>query len=456
MPAAFEDKADEFVATMNYLLRELSGGSDHQSECTIEAANLVSAIVDADGRHTSQELESWVDALGRKLTPPMILTPTQLRADDTLGGSAAWLSKPSTMFDLLVKADARDSKRRANAYYTHALSVAHATAALDMVPSADEINAIDRFRTLLLRVMDEHSVPRPGRPDAPATAATSGGDTPAEPADIELPPERSIEELLEELGALVGLDHVKAEVRRLTSLLRVQELRAERDLPVIETSKHLVFTGNPGTGKTTVARLLSQIFRALGVVTTGHLVETDRSGLVAGFVGQTATTTKKVLESALGGTLLIDEAYALARGGENDFGLEAVDTIVKFMEDHRDDLSVVAAGYPVEMSELIDTNPGLKSRFTRTIEFPDYDTEELIAIFELISGSKKYFLDDGGKVRLAEIIDAEPRGRGFGNARFVRNVFEAAIGHHALRLTDVEVPTDEQLTTLTADDLHPV
>ncbi len=456
MPAVFEDKTDEFVATMNHLLKELSGGSDHRGECTIEAANLVSAVVDADGRHTSQELESWVDALGRKLTPPMILTPTQLRADDTLGGSAAWLSKPSTMFDLLVKADARDQQRRSNAYYTHALSVAHATAALDMVPSADEINAIDRFRTLMLKVMDDHGVPRPGQPDAPARATTSVGDTPADPVAVELPPERSIEELLAELDALIGLDHVKAEVRRLTSLLRVQELRAARDLPVIETSKHLVFTGNPGTGKTTVARLLSQIFRTLGVVTVGHLVETDRSGLVAGFVGQTATTTKRVLESALGGTLLIDEAYALARGGENDFGLEAVDTIVKFMEDHRDDLSVVAAGYPVEMSELIDTNPGLKSRFTRTIEFPDYDTEELIAIFGLISGSKKYFLDDAGKVRLGELIDAEPRGRGFGNARFVRNVFEAAIGHHALRLADVEAPTDDQLTILTAADLHPV
>lgn len=456
MPAAFEDKADEFVATMNHLLKELSGGKDHRGECTIEAANLVSAMVDADGRHTSQELEAWVDALGRKLTPPMILTPAQLRADDTLGGSAAWLSEPSTMFDLLVKADARDSERRANAYYTHALSVAHATAALDMVPSADEINAIDRFRTVMLKVMDDHGVARPGQPDAPARATTAGGDTPAEPPPVELPPERSIEELLAELDALVGLDNVKAEVRRLTSLLRVQELRAARDLPVIETSKHLVFTGNPGTGKTTVARLLSQIFRTLGVVTKGHLVETDRSGLVAGFVGQTATTTKRVLESALGGTLLIDEAYALARGGENDFGLEAVDTIVKFMEDHRDDLSIVAAGYPAEMSELIDTNPGLKSRFTRIIEFPDYDTGELSAIFDLISQSKTYFLDDGGKVRLAELIDAEPRGRGFGNARFVRNVFEAAIGHHALRLADIESPTDDQLTILTAADLHPV
>ena len=454
MPAAFEDKSDEFVETMNSLLKELSGGSDHRGECTIEAAHLVSGVVDADDRHTSQELESWVDALGRKLTPPMILTPTQLRADDTLGGSAAWLSKPSTMFDLLVKADAHDNQRRSHAYYTHALSVAHATAALDMVPSADEISAIDRFRMMMLGVMDEHAVPRPGQPDAPAQADVAAGKTPPAVVEVELPPERSIEELLAELDALVGLDHVKAEVRRLTSLLRVQELRAERDLPVIETSKHLVFTGNPGTGKTTVARLLSQIFRTLGVVSKGHLVETDRSGLVAGFVGQTATTTKQVMESALGGTLLIDEAYALARGGENDFGLEAVDTIVKFMEDHRDDLSVIAAGYPAEMSELIDTNPGLKSRFTRTVEFPDYDTDELIAIFGLISGSKAYHLDDSGKVELGTIIEAEPRGRGFGNARFVRNVFEAAIGHHALRLADVEVPTDEQLTTLIAADLQ--
>lgn len=456
MPHAFEDKATEFVDTMNYLLRELAGGKDHKVECVIEAGNLVSACIDADGRHTDQELETWTNALGQKMTPPMILTPKQLRKDDTLGGSAAWLSKPSTMFDLLVKADAKDGERRANAYYTHALSVAHATAALDMVPSPDEIAVIDRFRTMMLATMDDHAVARPGQPAAPAAAKSAGGPSPDDPPEPELPPERSIEELLAELDALVGLDHVKAEVRRLTSLLRIQELRAERDLPTIETSKHLVFTGNPGTGKTTVARLLSQIFRTLDVVTKGHLVETDRSGLVAGFVGQTATMTRKVMQSALGGTLLIDEAYALARGGENDFGLEAVDTIVKFMEDHRDDLSVVAAGYPAEMSELIDTNPGLKSRFTRTIEFPDYDTAELIAIFKLISGSKEYHLDESGEAKLAEVIQAEPRGRGFGNARFTRNVFEAAVGFHALRLADVKKPTDEQLTTLVATDIHPV
>lgn len=461
MAEAFHDKASDFIGAITEILDELSGGADHRAECIIEASNLVAAFIDADGRHTSDELATWVSSIGTRLTPPMIVTPDTLRSDDTFGGRKEWLDQPSTMFDLLVKADGNDTSRRANRYYALALDLAHATAALDLMPSPAEITAIDRFRTMLLDTMDEHGVPRPGQPDAPAPATKAGATAGAEPApapEVELPPERPIEELLAELDALIGLDHVKEEVRRLTSLLRIQELRAERDLPTIDTSKHLVFSGNPGTGKTTVARLLSQIFRSLGVVTTGHLVETDRSGLVAGFVGQTATQTRKVLDSAIGGTLLIDEAYALARGGENDFGLEAVDTIVKFMEDHRDDLSVVAAGYPTEMQELIDSNPGLKSRFTRTIHFPDYDTDELVGIFGLIAGSKEYHLDESGTAALQAVIDAEPRGRGFGNGRFVRNVFEAAVGHQALRLAEVgdDELTDEMLSTLTGDDIHPV
>ena len=246
---------------------------------------------------------------------------------------------------------------------------------------------------------------------------------------------------------------MKADIRRLSSLLRIQQLRQERGMPTIETSHHLVFTGNPGTGKTTVARLLSEILRSLGVVSKGHLVETDRSHLVAGYVGQTAVRTREVMESALGGTLLIDEAYALARGSEQDFGREAIDTIVKFMEDHRDDLAVIAAGYPEEMATLIDANPGLKSRFTRTIHFPDYTTDELVAIFRAMGEANRYQLADEARDRLTALIDAEPRTRGFGNARFVRNVFESAIGHQAERLSSVEHPTDEQLTTLTADDI---
>ena len=416
---------------------------------------------------TAAELEAWLDDLGSRLSPPVFVTSERLRESDLLAGKEAWLARPSTLVDLLIGADSRDGGRRATRYYDLGIRLAHAAAAVDLVPSPDEIAAIDRFRSVLLGAFDRAGIPRPGQPAAPTpgtaqppgsggpvAATTTATDGPA-PVPSELPPERPIEELLAELDALVGLEQVKADVRRLTSLLRIQRLREERGLPTLETSHHLVFTGNPGTGKTTVARLLSQILRTLGIVSKGHLVETDRSHLVAGYVGQTATKTRAVLESALGGTLLVDEAYALARGGENDFGLEAVDTLVKFMEDHRADLSVIAAGYPDEMAMLIDANPGLKSRFARTIHFADYTTEQLVAIFERMSAGSRYHLDESGALRLADVIHAEPRTRGFGNARFVRNVFEAAVGHQADRLAAVESPTDDELTTLTASDIRP-
>jgi energy-coupling factor transporter ATP-binding protein EcfA2 len=449
-----------FVDGVEAELAALSGRR-HVAECVLEARDLVSAILASDGRFTTSELEAWLDDVGTRLDPPVNVTPQQLRQSDLLTAHVDWHRAPSTLFDLLVRADARDGRHRSTAYYELALKLAHASAALDLVPSPDEIAAIDTLRTTLLLAMDAHGVARPGRP---TTAAPGGPNQPStagagtEPAheSVELPPDRPVEEILAELDVLIGLDHVKTEVRRLTSLLRVQQLRADQGLPVIETSRHLVFVGNPGTGKTTVARLLSQLYRSLDVVTTGHLVETDRSDLVAGYVGQTATKTRAVLESALGGTVLIDEAYALARGGENDFGREAIDTLVKFMEDHRDDLAVVVAGYPDEMQQLIDTNPGLKSRFARTLDFPDYTSDELVRIFELIAGKQEYHLSPDARTRLVEVIDAEPRSRGFGNARFVRNVFEQAVSMHAVRLTDVDQPTRDQLTVLDPDDIAPV
>jgi hypothetical protein len=444
-----------FVDGVEAELADLSGRR-HTSECVLEARDLVSAILGSDGRFTTSELEAWLDDVGTRLEPPVIITPQQLRESDLLTVHVEWHRAPSTLFDLLVRADARDGRRRSTTYYELALKLAHATAALDLVPSPDEIAAIDELRMMLLTTMDAHGVPRPGRPATAAPGGPSATSPPAAASAIELPPERPVDDILAELDTLIGLDHVKTEVRRLTSLLRVQQLRAEQDLPVIETSRHLVFVGNPGTGKTTVARLLSELYRSLDVVSTGHLVETDRSDLVAGYVGQTATKTRAVLESALGGTVLIDEAYSLARGGENDFGREAIDTLVKFMEDHRDDLAVVVAGYPHEMRQLIETNPGLESRFARTLDFPDYTSDELVRIFELIAGSKEYHLSPAARARLIEVIDAEPRGRGFGNARFVRNVFEQAVSMHALRLTDVEHPSRDQLTTLDPADIAPV
>jgi AAA lid domain/ATPase family associated with various cellular activities (AAA) len=440
-----------FVDGVGAQLSALSG-REHQVECVVEADDLVSAIFDSDGRLTGAELEAWLDAVGTRLEPPVLISTEQLRESELINGKRRWVESPSTLFDLLLRADARDGGRRAIAYYDLALKLAHASAAIDLVPSPDEITAIDRFRTTMLSAIDAAGVSRPGRP-ATSRAVEA---PPLAREQPELPPERPIEELLVELDALIGLEHVKTEVRRLTSLLRVQQLRAEQGLPVIETSRHLVFVGNPGTGKTTVARLLSQIYRSLDVVAKGHLVETERADLVAGFVGQTAAKTKAVLESALGGTVLIDEAYALARGGDNDFGREAIDTLVKFMEDHRDDLAVVVAGYPDEMREFIESNPGLESRFARTLEFPDYTTDELLRIFDSMSEGKEYHLDAGARDKLAAVIDAEPRGRGFGNARFVRNVFEQAVAMQAVRLTDVAAPTRAELTTLTANDIAPV
>jgi hypothetical protein len=449
---------DAFVDGVSADLSELSG-RDHRREVVVEASDLVAAVIDSDSRQSVAELEAWLDDLGSRLEPPVLVTSDRLRESAMVDGKRLWLDRPSTLADLLVRADVRDGGRRAARYYDLAIRLAHAAASVDLVPSPDEVAAIDHYRGVLLAAFDAAGVTRPGRPatstPTPTPTSTSSGPPATAAPPTEVHPERPIEELLAELDELVGLAQVKADVRRLTSLLRIQKLREERGLPTLETSHHLVFTGNPGTGKTTVARLLSQILRALAIVSQGHLVETDRSHLVAGYVGQTAVRTRGVLESALGGTLLIDEAYALARGSEQDFGREAIDTIVKFMEDHRDDLAVIAAGYPEEMIDLIDANPGLKSRFTRTIHFPDYTTDELVAIFELMGKDTDYHLDDSARARLVEIIDAEPRTRGFGNARFVRNVFEASVAHQAERLAGVAAPTDAELTTLTAADVVP-
>ena len=257
---------------------------------------------------------------------------------------------------------------------------------------------------------------------------------------------------LGELDSLVGLAPVKAQVSDLANLVKIQREREKRGMKVAQMSYHCVFTGNPGTGKTTVARIVAGIYHDLGVLKKGHLVETDRSGLVAEYVGQTAVKTNKIIDSALDGVLFIDEAYMLANASQNDYGAEAIATLLKRMEDDRDRLVVILAGYTDEMAAFIGSNPGLRSRFTRYVEFPDYGVDELEAIFNAAARKNQYVLTDGARQRLRERLDVAVRGKGrdFGNGRFVRNMFERAIERQATRLAgcaDLSPEVLEQLTT---------
>jgi hypothetical protein len=422
----FIDRLKPIVLTMS----EGDGADPErvQLELLHEARRLAAGFMSCDSRLGDRELLAFRRSFGA-VEPEIAMGPLYaMRKNDVVTRDADFIRTPSPLFQRFIEVDRARGTAYAWTYYEAALGIAHAVVALNDDPVRDSLVALDTYRTLLLDALKRQDV---------------------KPAATEV----TLESLLDDLDDLVGLGAVKEEVKLIVNLTRIEKLRRDGGLPVPERSRHLVFAGNPGTGKTTVARLLSRIYGALGVLAKGHLVETDRGGLVSGYVGQTATKVTDVVRSALDGTLFIDEAYALATESREDFGAEAIATLLKLMEDDRDRLIVVAAGYTEKMRDFVDSNPGLQSRFTKTIEFPDYTTDQLIEIFRALGEEQQYYADDEVLARLRTCLDGQTRGPSFGNARVVRNLFEGAVARHASRLADVAAPTREQLTTLEPDDI---
>ena len=309
--------------------------------------------------------------------------------------------------------------------------------------------------------------PAPNRPENPApkvpqapknwdvSPAPQAEAAQAESSEEENTPPENIEDLKAELNELIGLEGVKKEVNNLINIVTIYNLRRQQGLKTVDMSLHMVFSGNPGTGKTMIARLMSRIYKSLGMLDKGHLVEVDRSGLVAGYVGQTATKTSAAIEKAMGGVLFIDEAYALSNKSENDFGQEAIDTLLKAMEDHRENLVVIVAGYDGLMDQFIHSNPGLESRFNRYLHFDDYSVDEMLAILDLQLKKGQYRLDDEARAAVKDYLNvaANTPTIAFGNARGVRNVFERLLVAQANRLADDDDVTKDELMTITADDV---
>ena len=307
-----------------------------------------------------------------------------------------------------------------------------------------EINVLSSYCVMLDENLKSYGLLRPDYKSVTIQAETEDDEKP------------DADELIAELNSLTGLTAVKEDVNALINLLKVQKMREQMGMKQTSVNKHLVFMGNPGTGKTTVARLLARIYKAIGAISKGHLVEVDRSGLVCGYIGQTATKTAEVIESALGGVLFIDEAYTLTNGkGQGDFGQEAVDTLLKGMEDHRDDLVVIVAGYTELMEEFLDSNPGLRSRFNKFINFEDYTAEEEVEI--LINNCKKqeYMLSrdalEEARRFFTERVANKPEG--YANARDVRNYLEKAISNQASRIVGLKDVDKNILAMLEKEDL---
>ncbi len=415
-------------------------------------------LADSDGTISEEEHQFIRDNLDAKIKTDEIL---DIRGRVALQGPKFGSTRPRTL-KYFILADAgrkigNDPYRYQNAQILVDTYRMFGQQLLAVLPQVDEkeTNRLSQYMAMLEAFLKEYGVfytsnlkvikPKPFA-------------MPTKSVDVE--DANNVEKILEELNALVGLDSVKQDIANLVNLIRVQKMRETMGMKTADISKHMVFYGNPGTGKTTVARMLSKIFQGLGVLKSGHLVEVDRGGLVCGYVGQTAIKTQEVIDKAMDGVLFIDEAYTLNVGkGENDFGQEAVDTLLKAMEDNRDRLIVIVAGYEEPMEAFLNSNPGLKSRFNKYIQFDDYTPDQLIRILEGMCKGKDYVLSPGArKVAMTYFARRarEEKNDNFANAREVRNFLEKAITNHASRVIQLENPDKEALCTLLAEDVQSI
>ena len=445
-------------------------GSSLRTQLKSDLALFGSALAEADGIVADDEIEFIRVTLGYSLESPIIKSMRRKRyVTPSVYKGVPEILKYAVVSDAGNKLQPDPFKRQASmiiydTFKVFGMSIlalrSHETTNADAAQLTSSLEAMEKM-------LREYGVWRSGNqkfyqivePSVDLSAATTQAEDGTPESSSANENSSELEEALAELSSLIGLEGVKRQVNMLVNLIQVQQMRERQGMKPADVSKHMVFLGNPGTGKTTVARLVARIYRLLGVLRKGQLVEVDRSGLVRGYIGQTATRTQEVIEEALGGVLFIDEAYALTVDkGQGDFGQEAVDTLLKAMEDHRDDLVVIVAGYTDLMERFLDSNPGLRSRFSNVIHFDDYTAEQLMAILQQKLEWQEYRLSPEAEARAREMIEhrVATKPENFANARDIRNFMEHAIANHAMRVARLEGAGESKdiLGTIQPEDLE--